>query len=66
MRAGLSQTDMAKAIGTKQPNVSRMESGTEDVRSDTLRKLADALKTSMDQVYESIQAAKKQREETEK
>lgn len=43
-RAGLTQTELAKRIGTKQPALSRLESGGfEKATVETLKKIADAL-----------------------
>lgn len=43
-KAGLTQEDLAKRIGTKQPALSRLEKGGfETANIETLRKIADAL-----------------------
>jgi transcriptional regulator with XRE-family HTH domain len=44
--AGLSQTQLAKAVGTSQSAVSQMESGERKPSFDMLRRLAKALKVS--------------------
>ena len=40
---GLSQADVAELMGTSQPAVARLESGTTDVRLSTLSRYADAV-----------------------
>jgi transcriptional regulator with XRE-family HTH domain len=40
---GLSQADVARLMGTSQPAVARLESGTGDVRLSTLARYAEAL-----------------------
>jgi DNA-binding XRE family transcriptional regulator len=40
---GLSQADVARVMGTSQPAVARLESGSGDVRLTTLARYADAL-----------------------
>lgn len=39
--AGISQTELARRIGTKQSNVVRMESGCQNFTTQTLQKIAD-------------------------
>ncbi|PIS39072.1 MAG: transcriptional regulator [Candidatus Nealsonbacteria bacterium CG08_land_8_20_14_0_20_43_11] len=39
--AGISQTELARKIGTKQSNVVRMESGSQNFTTQTLQKIAD-------------------------
>src|SRR2546429_3237981 len=41
--AGLSQTEVAARMGTSQPGVARLESGTADVRASTLERYAAAV-----------------------
>lgn len=43
LRAGLSQAELGKRIGSSQPHVARIERGTEDIQLSTFRKLAAAL-----------------------
>jgi len=43
VRAGLSQRELALRLGTTQPGVSRLESGTVTIRLDTLARVASAL-----------------------
>ena len=40
---GLSQADVAGLMGTSQPAVARLESGTTDIRLSTLTRYADAV-----------------------
>jgi len=40
---GLSQSQLAKKIGTTQSNVARLESGSQNFTTDTLQKIAQAL-----------------------
>jgi len=45
---GLTQIELAKKVGVKQPYLARLESGAEDNPTlDTLRRLAKALKVSV-------------------
>lgn len=39
----MSQSELAKKIGTKQSNIARMESGQQNFTTDTLQKIASAL-----------------------
>ena len=39
---GMSQSELAKKIGTKQANIARMESGQQNFTTDTLQKIASA------------------------
>ena len=43
LEKGLSQQELADLIGTKRSNISRMESGSQNISLDTLLKVADAL-----------------------
>ncbi|WP_053958291.1 helix-turn-helix domain-containing protein [Sulfobacillus thermosulfidooxidans] len=52
-RLGLSQTDLAKLIGTTQNNISRYELGLRQPSFDMLKKIADALNISMDDLSDS-------------
>ncbi|SMC02074.1 SOS-response transcriptional repressor LexA (RecA-mediated autopeptidase) [Sulfobacillus thermosulfidooxidans DSM 9293] len=49
-RLGLSQTDLAKMIGTTQNNISRYEQGLRRPSFDTLKRISDALNVSMDEL----------------
>lgn len=54
LRAGLSQSDLAKLLDTHQPAIARLESGTSDPRYTTIKKLAAALGVSEKEVFEAI------------
>jgi len=45
--AGISQTELARKIGTKQSNVVRMESGCQNFTTQTLQKIADVFGRSL-------------------
>lgn len=42
-RAGLSQTEVAGAAGVSQPNIARIETGTQNITLETMKRLADAV-----------------------
>jgi len=44
---GLSQTELAKRIGTKQSDIARMEAGQQNFTTDTLQKIALALERDL-------------------
>ena len=44
----LSQAQLAKLVGTKQPAISRLERGDGNITISTLRKVADALNADLD------------------
>jgi len=48
VKARLTQTELAKAVGVSQPNYQRWESGAAPVPEDKLKKLAKVLKTTID------------------
>jgi len=48
VRANLTQSELAKAVGVSQPNYQRWESGAAQVPKDKLKKLANVLQTSVD------------------
>lgn len=48
VKAGLTQAQLAKAVGVSQPNYQRWESGAAPVPEDKLRKLAKSLHVSLD------------------
>ena len=50
LKAGLSQSQLASRIGTQQSNVSRMEKGQTDVQLSTMRRIAQALGTTIEEV----------------
>ena len=43
LEAGISQQELAKRIGTKKPNISRIESGQQNLSLDMMSKIANAL-----------------------
>lgn len=43
LKKGMSQAQLAEVIGTQQPYIARIESGSADLRLETCRRLADAL-----------------------
>jgi DNA-binding XRE family transcriptional regulator len=43
LRKGMSQAQLAEAIGTQQPHIARIERGHADLRLDTCRRIASAL-----------------------
>ncbi len=47
LKFGLTQAELAKKIGTKQPSIARMESGAELPSLRILKKIADALKVKI-------------------
>lgn len=47
LAAGLSQAQLANAVGTSQPRIARIEAGTEKPGLDMLRRLRDALNIDM-------------------
>jgi len=44
---GISQTELARRIGTKQSNIARMEMGQQNFTTDTLQKIASAFKRDL-------------------
>jgi ribosome-binding protein aMBF1 (putative translation factor) len=46
-KMGLSQTELAQRVGTKQPVISRLESGAGNPTLDLLRRVAKALNTEL-------------------
>lgn len=44
---GLSQTELAKRIGTKQSDIARMEAGQQNFTTDTLQKIASAFEREL-------------------
>lgn len=47
MAAGLSQTELARRVGTRQPAIARLEGGGGMPQVGTLRKIADALDAAL-------------------
>ncbi|NQD37455.1 helix-turn-helix domain-containing protein [Permianibacter sp. IMCC34836] len=54
LKAGLTQGQLAKAIESAQAHVSRIEAGSQDVYTDTVDKLAAALKATAADVLDAI------------
>jgi ribosome-binding protein aMBF1 (putative translation factor) len=44
---GMSQTELAKKIGTKQSNIARIEAGQQNFTTDTLQKIASVFKRKL-------------------
>jgi len=44
---GMSQTELAKKIGTKQSNIARIEAGQQNFTTDTLQKIASVFKREL-------------------
>lgn len=61
LRNGLSQAELAKAIGVSQPRVSIYERGQEKPEFDTFIKLRDVLGISSDELIDAIQHASTRR-----
>jgi DNA-binding Xre family transcriptional regulator len=53
---GLTQSVLARKIGTSQPHLARMEKGQGDVRRDTMRRLCDALEVDMNTLDKALEA----------
>ncbi len=53
--AGLSQADVARAMGTSQPAVARLEAGATDVRLSTVGRYADAVGHDVNWVLQPIE-----------
>jgi DNA-binding XRE family transcriptional regulator len=50
LSAGLSQAQLAEAVGTSQPRIARLESGKEDPSLSTLRRLSSVLNIDMNTI----------------
>ena len=46
-KEGMSQTELAKKIGTRQSNIARMEAGEQNFTTDTLQKIASIFKCDL-------------------
>lgn len=53
---GLTQTMLARAIGTSQPHLARMENGQGDIMRETMRRLCSALNVDMNTLDKALQA----------
>ncbi|MFD1578199.1 helix-turn-helix transcriptional regulator [Ramlibacter ginsenosidimutans] len=56
LRAGMSQAQLASALGTQQPNVARWERNPGNLEVATLKKLASALGVSVHDVLVAVGA----------
>ncbi|WP_115530630.1 helix-turn-helix domain-containing protein [Xanthomonas campestris] len=54
LTAGLSQADLARAIGSSQPHVARLEAGSADPGRETMRKLARVFDVDMNRIDEAF------------
>lgn len=55
LRKGMSQAQLAEVIGTQQPYIARIESGSADLRLDTCRRLAAALGIDLNLLDQALQ-----------
>lgn len=58
LERGLSQQQLAQNVGTSQSRLSRIESGLDDPRLSTVRKLAEALGVGIETLAHAISAAR--------
>lgn len=58
LRAGLSQTELARVIGTSQPHIARIEGGTAEPTLDTCRRLASALGVDLNAIGRAFEPKK--------
>jgi DNA-binding XRE family transcriptional regulator len=56
LQRGMSQAQLAEAIGTQQPHIARIESGRADLRLDTCRRLAAALGVDLNALDQALQS----------
>jgi transcriptional regulator with XRE-family HTH domain len=57
LRRGLSQAQLAEAIGTQQPHVARIERGQADPQLGTCRRIAHALGVDLNTLDQALQGA---------
>lgn len=55
LRKGMSQAQLADAIGTQQPHIARIESGQADVRLETCRRIAQVLGVDLNTLDQALQ-----------
>lgn len=55
LQRGMSQAQLAEVIGTQQPYIARIESGSADMRLDTCRRLAAALSIDLNTLDQALQ-----------
>ncbi|GGX99049.1 helix-turn-helix domain-containing protein [Pseudoduganella dura] len=63
LASGMSQSQLANAMGKKQPYVARLETGSNDVQLSTIESLAKALGVPVSTVFAAIMASRKKQEE---
>jgi DNA-binding XRE family transcriptional regulator len=56
LRKGMSQAQLAEAIGTQQPHIARIERGQADLLLDTCRRIAQALEVDLNTLDRALQA----------
>lgn len=54
LKQGISQAQLAEAIGTSQPHIARIERGTENITLDTCRRIAGVLKIDLNTLDDAI------------
>ncbi|MEO6079359.1 MAG: helix-turn-helix transcriptional regulator [Steroidobacteraceae bacterium] len=54
MRKGLSQKELAEAIGTSQPHIARIESGSTNILLATANELARVLEVSLEKINRAL------------
>lgn len=60
-RHGLTQADVAEAVGTTVPNLQRIEYGTQNVTIETLTKIANAIGVKVVEMFAELDAPKRAR-----
>lgn len=55
LRKGMSQAQLAEAIGTQQPHIARIERGQADVRLETCRRIAQVLGVDLNTLDQALQ-----------
>lgn len=61
LRAGLTQSQLAKLTGQPQSAISRLESGSESPSLDRAKLFADALNVSLDEYHRALEATRRSR-----
>jgi len=59
MRKGLSQLQLATAIGTSQPHIARIEGGADNLNIDTCRRIASVLEVDMNSLDQALRQQQK-------
>ncbi|HUV96142.1 MAG TPA: helix-turn-helix transcriptional regulator [Acidobacteriaceae bacterium] len=59
MRKGLSQQQLASAIGTSQPHIARIEGGADNLNIDTCRRIASVLEVDMNSLDQALRQQQK-------